>query len=145
MARLPYATLAPEANKHLMALSGWLEKSELGESLLDLVYLRVSQINGCPYCVDLHWREACERGVEMRKLNAVVVWNDAPFFTDREKAAFAWAEAVTNLRDRQVPDGAFEHAKQHFTDKELADLTFAIAAINAWNRIAIAFHVVPVE
>ena len=143
MARLPYASLAPEAYKCLRALSDYLLKSGLGEDLLNLVYLRISQINGCPYCVDLHWRDAIKAGEDPEHLNAVVLWRDMPFFTDREKAALAWAEAVTRLRDQRVSDEEFENARHHFTDKKLVDLTFAIANMNALNRIAIAMHQTP--
>jgi AhpD family alkylhydroperoxidase len=144
MSRLPYATIAPEGFGHVLALSNYLAKSELGENLLNLVYLRVSQINGCPYCVDLHWRDARKSGEDERRLNALIVWRDAPFFTERERAALAWAEAVTRLRDQRVPDEEFEKAKSQFTDKELVDLTFAISHMNSLNRIAIGFHVTPV-
>lgn len=144
MSRLPYATIAPEGFGHILALSNYLVKSELGEKLLNLVYLRVSQINGCPYCVDLHWRDARKSSEDERRLNALIVWRDTPFFTERERAALAWAEAVTRLRDRHVSDEEFEKAKSQFTDKELVDLTFAISHMNALNRIAIAFHVTPV-
>ena len=143
MSRLPYATIAPEGFGHILALSSYLAKSGLGEKLLNLVYLRVSQINGCPYCVDLHWRDARKSGEDERRLNALVVWRDTPFFTERERAALAWAEAVTRLRDQHVSDKEFEKAKGQFTDKELVDLTLAIANMNALNRIAIAFHVTP--
>ncbi|MDB5035031.1 MAG: alkylhydroperoxidase [Chlorobi bacterium] len=144
MPRLPYTRLAPEAYRQLNALSGHLKTTSLGEGLLHLIYLRVSQINGCPYCVDLHWRDADALGEDHRKLNGVVIWRDTPFFSDRERAALAWAETVTVLKDQQVPVEEFEHARLQFSDVELTELTFAIAAINAWNRLAIAFHAVPV-
>lgn len=102
MSRLPYATIAPEGFGHILALSNYLAKSELGENLLNLVYLRVSQINGCPYCVDLHWRDARKSSEDERRLNALIVWRDTPFFTECERAALAWAEAVTRLRDQHV-------------------------------------------
>jgi AhpD family alkylhydroperoxidase len=143
MARLSFSSLAPEANAQLLALSKYLQKSSVGGSLLDLIYLRVSQINGCSYCVDLHWQDARRKGEDLQKLNAVVVWRGTHFFTEQERAALAWAEAVTNLHDKQVPEETFTYARQHFTEKELVDLTFAVGVINVWNRLAIAFHVTP--
>lgn len=143
MARLPYASIAPEGTKHLYALHGYLAKSEVGEGLLNLVYLRVSQINGCPYCVDLHWQDARKSGEDDRRLNAVIVWRDTPFFTDRERAALAWAETVTHLRNQHVSDEEYQNAKNLFTDKEFVDLTLAIALMNALNRIGIGLHQTP--
>ncbi|HEX8921735.1 MAG TPA: carboxymuconolactone decarboxylase family protein [Pyrinomonadaceae bacterium] len=145
MSRLRYADLSPEGFKHLRALSDYLTKSEFGESLLNLVYLRVSQINGCPYCVDLHWGDARASGEDMQKLNAVVVWRETPWFSERERAALNWAEVVTRLRDQRVSDEDYEYAKSQFTDKELVDLTLAVAQMNALNRITIAFHQTPVD
>lgn len=144
MSRLRYADLAPEGFKHLRALSDYLANSEFGESLLNLVYLRVSQINGCPYCVDLHWGDARASGEDPQKLNAVVVWRETPWFNERERAALNWAEAVTRLINRRVADEDYEYAKSQFTDKELVDLTLAVSQMNALNRITIAFHETPV-
>lgn len=144
MSRLRYADLAPEGFKHLRALSDYLAGSEFGESLLNLVYLRVSQINDCPYCVDLHWGDARASGEDPQKLNAVMVWRETPWFNERERAALNWAEAVTRLRDRRVADQDYEYAKSQFTDKELVDLTLAVSQMNALNRITIAFHETPV-
>jgi len=143
MPRLHYASIAPEGYKHFGTLTAYLAKSELGEPLVNLVYLRVSQINGCPYCIDLHWRDLRKLGEDEQKLNAVILWRDMPFFTERERAALAWAEAVTRLRDQQVSDEEYEDAKRQFTEKELVDLTSAVAHMNALNRIAIGFHVTP--
>lgn len=143
MSRLRYADLSPEGFKHLRALSDYLATSEFGESLLNLVYLRVSQINGCPYCVDLHWGEALTSGADMQKLNAVLVWRETPWFSERERAALNWAEVVTRLRDQRVSDEDYEYAKSQFTDKELIDLTLSVSHMNALNRIAIAFHQTP--
>jgi len=144
MARLAYYTVAPEAFGLIRELSTHLEHSEIGGTLLHLVYLRISQINGCSYCVDLHWRDARAAGVDERALNGVLLWRSMPFFSERERAALAWAEAVTTLRDQQVSGEEFEHAHRHFSEREMAELTFAIAHMNALNRIAIAFHHVPV-
>jgi uncharacterized peroxidase-related enzyme len=143
MPRLPYASIDPEGYRHLTALHDHLAKTELGAKLLDLVYLRVSQINGCPYCVDMHWRDLVKAGEDPERLNALVVWRGTNFFTDRERAALAWAEAVTRLHDQEVPDAEYEAMRRLFSDKQLVDLTLAVANMNALNRIAIAFHVTP--
>jgi AhpD family alkylhydroperoxidase len=144
MSRLPYASISPDGFQPLQTLSDYAKQSGLESALLHIVYLRISQINGCPYCIDLHWRDARAEGVDERKLNGVVLWRDMPFFSDRERAALAWAEAVTLLRDQHVSDEEFGKARAHFNDKELVDLTLAIANMNALNRVAIAFHSVPV-
>ena len=112
----------------------------LERGLLELVKLRASQINGCAYCVDMHTKDARAHGETEQRLYAVVVWRQAPFFTERERAALAWAEAVTLVSREQVPDKVFEIARQQFSDKELVDLTMAVIAINGWNRLAISFR-----
>jgi AhpD family alkylhydroperoxidase len=142
MPRLPYASISPEAHRHMLALSDYLAKSKLGK-LLDLVYLRVSQINGCPYCVDAHWRDLVKLGEDPERLNSLVVWRGTHYFTERERAALAWAEVVTRLRDQEVPDEEYTAMRRHFTDKEVVDLSFAVANMNALNRVAMAFHVTP--
>jgi AhpD family alkylhydroperoxidase len=142
MPRLPYASISPEGYRHLLSLSEYLGKAKLGR-LLDLVYLRVSQINGCPYCVDTHWRDLLKSGEEPERLNALVVWRGTHYFTERERAALAWAESITRLRDQEVPDAEYSAMRRHFTDKEVVDLTLAVAHMNAMNRVAMAFHVTP--
>jgi len=143
MARLPYASIAPEGYRHWKEYLDYLHKCGLETSLLNLVFLRVSQINACPYCVDSHWRDARQAGEDDQRLNGLVVWRDTPFYTERERAALAWAEAVTNLPDGRVSDEHFAAAHGEFGDKELVDLTMAIAQMNALNRLAIAMHVTP--
>ena len=135
--------MAPEANEAMLALGKTASVHGLDKPLQELVKIRVSQINGCPYCVDLHWRDARAEGEDERKLNGVVLWRDMPFFSQRERAALAWAEAVTRLRDQHVSDEEFAEAHKVFNDKEIVDLTMAIANMNAMNRVAIAFHAVP--
>ena len=144
MSRLPYASISPDGFQPFRTLDKYLKTSSgLESTLLHIVYLRVSQINGCPYCVDLHWRDARAEGEDERKLNGVVLWRDMPFFSQRERAALAWAEAVTRLRDQHVSDEEFAEAHKVFNDKEIVDLTMAIANMNAMNRVAIAFLAVP--
>ncbi len=143
MPHLAYAKVAPEGFGRILDVSKYIMASGLDEKLIHMVYLRVSQINGCPYCVDMHWKDAKAAGEDLRKLNAVVIWRDTPFFTEKEREALNWAEVVTRLEHQQVPKADFDATNAHFTDKEITDLTFTIAQMNALNRIAIAFHQMP--
>ena len=142
--RLKYWAVAPEGIKALTALYKYLPQCGLEPGLLHLVFLRVSQINGCAYCVDLHARDALAGGDTQRRVNSVVTWREAPFFTPRERAAFAWAETLTNIADGHAPDAEYEAARAAFQERELVDLSLAIALMNALNRIAIGFHRGPV-
>jgi AhpD family alkylhydroperoxidase len=141
--RLDYRAVAPEGIKCLTSLYGYLAKSGLDPSLLHLVFLRVSQINGCAYCVDLHSRDALRDGDSVRRVNNLVTWREAPFFTARERAALAWAEALTRIVETGAPDDAFAAVRAQFSDKELADLTYAIGMMNALNRVSIGFRNAP--
>jgi len=141
--RIDYAAIAPEGYRASLSMYGYLGKTNLAPVLLHIVYLRVSQINGCPYCVDLHWKDAIGEGMEPRKLNGISNWKHMPFFTDAEKAALALAEEMTLLPGQEVSSSVFEAARQHFDDKDLTDLGFAIAHMNMLNRVAITFHKVP--
>jgi AhpD family alkylhydroperoxidase len=143
MPRLHYASLAPDGYRHLQGLAEYLQKSGLEAGLLNLVALRVSQINGCPYCVDTYWRDARQSGEDDQRLNGLVVWRDTPFFSERERAAFAWAEAVTRLTGGRVSDEEFTLVRTHFSEQETVDLTLAVAHMNAVNRLAIAMHLTP--
>jgi len=137
---LDAAKTAPGAIQAMYAVERYVRQSGLEPELLELVKLRASQINGCAYCVDMHTKDARARGETEQRLYAVVVWKEAPFFTSRERAALAWTEAVTLVSQDQVPDSVFETARREFTEKELVDLTMAVIAINAWNRVAISFR-----
>jgi AhpD family alkylhydroperoxidase len=140
-ARLDYAKLAEEPVKAMYELGAYLARCGLEKRLLELVKIRVSQINGCAFCLDLHAKDAQAGGETEQRiylLNAWA-WRETPFFTDRERAALAWAEAVTFISDG-VPDPVYAEARQHFTEKELGDLTWAVIAINGWNRVAISFR-----
>ena len=108
----------------------YLNKSGLPKRLLDMVYLRASQLNGCAYCIDMHWRDLRAQGESEQRLYGLDAWEKSPYHTERERAALAWTEAVTRLEHRNVPDAVFEEARRHFSEKELADLTLAIVAIN---------------
>jgi AhpD family alkylhydroperoxidase len=124
----------------MYAVERYVRECGLERGLLELIKLRASQINGCAYCVDMHTKDARVNGETEQRLYAVVVWREAPFFTERERAALAWAEAVTLVSQEQVPDNVFEIARKQFSDKELVDLTMAVIAINGWNRLAISFR-----
>lgn len=124
----------------MYAVERYVRECGLERRLLELVKLRASQINGCAYCVDMHTKDARANGETEQRLYAVVVWREAPFFTERERAALAWTEAVTLVSQEQVPDNVFEIARKEFSDKELVDLTMAVIAINGWNRLAISFR-----
>lgn len=138
--RLAYHSLIPSTVRSLAQASQELKKGSLGPVLLGLVDLRVSQLNGCGYCVDMHWRELMALGQEPRRLNGVAGWHESPFFDARERAALQWAELVTNIARRAPTDAEFEALKAHFDDTEIAQLTAAIALINAWNRFGVSFR-----
>ena len=141
--RFNYVKAARGAYEALLGLEKYLHQSGLEESLLNLVRLRASEINGCAYCIDMHWKDLRAVGETEQRLYGLDAWEESPYYTDRERAALAWTEAVTNLRDGRVPDEAYEKVRTVFTEKELADLTLGIAAINAWNRMNIAARTVP--
>jgi len=139
--RLPYDTLAAQGLKALGGVYAYVSHCGLEKPLIDLVYLRSSQINGCAYCIDAHSRDAIAGGASIEKLMLVSAWHEAPeYFTPRERAALAWAEVVTLIADNHAPDEAFLAARKEFTEKELADLTLAIGLINTYNRMAISFR-----
>lgn len=141
--RLNYAAASPEAFKLFLAFSTALKSSAIELPLLFLVELRVSQINGCAFCVDMHSKQATILGERPLRLHHVAVWRESPLFSPRERAALAWAEALTTLPPHGVPDDVYEHARSEFSEKELADLTFIVMAINGWNRVSVAFRSVP--
>jgi AhpD family alkylhydroperoxidase len=143
--RLNYTTIAPAGTKALRGVHGYIAESGLPSSLVNLVYLRVSQINRCAYCIDMHSRDLIKEGFAVEKLVLVQVWREAGgLFDSRERAAMAWAETVTRVADTVVPDGAFIAASAVFSEKELADLTIAIGLMNAYNRLGIGFRNMPV-
>jgi AhpD family alkylhydroperoxidase len=127
----------------MLGLENHTNESGLEPTLLDLIRLRASQINGCAFCLDMHWKDLRAAGESDQRLYSLDAWRETPFYTDRERAALAWTEAVTVIANDRVPDEVYEEARQHFSEKELADLTLAIIAINGWNRLNIAFRTVP--
>src|SRR5882672_8091892 len=141
--RIAYNKYSPNALHAMYALEKHLKASGLEESLLHLIKLRASQINGCAYCIDMHWKDLRAIGEDEQRLYSLDAWRECPFYTDRERAALAWTEAVTLITDGHVPDAVYEEVRPYFSEKEIADLTFAIATINAWNRLSIASRAVP--
>jgi len=141
--RIAYYQVAPDAVKALSATRPYIDSSTIDARLRALIELRVSQINGCAYCVDLHSREARQAGETQQRLDCLPVWRETPFFDDRERAALAWAESVTLVAQTGVPDTVYEEARNRLSEKELVDLTLIVAVMNAWNRIAISFRQSP--
>lgn len=141
--RLDYAQHSPEPMKKLVDLSMANRKTGIDTSILDLVNLRASQMNGCAFCVDMHVKEATIHGERPLRLHHVAIWRESNLFEPRERAALAWTEALTRIAPEGVSDELFEHVRGQYSEKELSDLTFAIMTINAWNRVNVAFHGVP--
>ena len=141
--RLPYPLLAPKAFEALQGLSMQLAKSSVGKTILDLIYMRVSQINGCAFCLDMHAKDMRRAGESQARMDTLAGWRDSPFFDEREKAVLAWAEAVARIDHAHAPERDYEPLKNHFSDAEIVDMTFAIAAISAWNRMAISMRAQP--
>ncbi len=141
--RINYVKAAPGLLQAMLGVSNYLRNCGLEESLLNLVDLRASQINGCAYCLDMHWKDLRALGEDEQRLYGLDAWQESPYYSDRERAALAWTEAVTSVKDGHVPDEIYEQVRSLFTEKELADLTLAIAQINSWNRLNIAMRTVP--
>ncbi len=138
--RIDYAKVPPGAMHAMLGLEKYLKQSGLEPALLDLVYLRASQINGCAYCIDMHWKDLRAEGESEQRLYGLDAWAESPYYTERERAALAWTEAVTRVAEGHVPDSVFEEVQPFFSEMELADLTLGIVAINGWNRLNIAFR-----
>ncbi len=141
--RIDYLKVARGVYEAMLGLEKYLHQSGLEAPLLHLVKLRASQINACAYCIDMHWKDLRYIGETEQRLYGLDACEESPYYTDRERAAFTWTEAVTNLREGHVTDEAYKRVRTVFNEKEPADLTLAIAAINAWNRLAIAARTVP--
>lgn len=139
-ARLNFFSEAPEQMKAVMALKQAIDECGLERTLIHLVNLRASQINGCSYCVDMHSREAREDGASEQRVFLVAAWKESPLFTERERAALAWVECVTRVADGGVPESLYQYACKHFSASELARLTVAIGLINTFNRLCVAFR-----
>lgn len=139
-ARLQYFKAAPGVLDTMLKLHQYLSQTGLEENLLNLVCLRASQINGCAYCLDMHWKDLRAAGESEQKLSMLEAWREAPGFTDRERVALAWTEAVTLVTQGHVPDEVYEEARGQFSETDLANLTLAVVAINGWNRLNVAFR-----
>ncbi len=138
--RIDYRQAAPGALGAMFGLERYVRESGLEHPLLEMVKLRASQMNGCAYCVDMHTKDARAAGESEQRLYAVSVWREAPFFSGRERAALAWTEALTLVSEKGVPDDLYTEVREHFSERELVDLSLAVVAINAWNRLAISFR-----
>jgi AhpD family alkylhydroperoxidase len=141
--RINYGNVSPEAIQAMRGLEIYVRGSGLEPALLELVRLRASQINGCAYCIDMHTKDARAAGETEQRLYGLSAWEETPFYNARERAALAWTEALTRIAETRAPDEVYNSVRQHFSEKELVDLTLAIVAINGWNRIAVGFRSVP--
>ena len=141
--RLDASKVSPDAYRAIMGLELYVRESGLEPSLIELIKLRASYMNGCAYCVDMHSKDARAAGETEQRIYAVPVWRETPFFSDRERAALAFTEAVTAIGQAGVPDDVYDEAKRFFSQDELVKLTMAIVTINAWNRVAITFRTEP--
>src|SRR6476646_5581900 len=141
--RIDFTKVSPAAYQAFAALQSYVDKSGLDAKLRELIKIRVSQINGCAYCLAMHTRDARKLGETDERMHLLDAWREAPLYSARERAALAWVEAITLITQGHVPDEAFEAVRKQFSEKEIVDLTAAAAAINTWNRIAIAFRVPP--
>lgn len=138
--RIDMTKINPAAIKPMYALEAYIRHCGIDHPLLELVKMRASQINGCAYCLDMHSKDARAAGETEQRLYLLNAWREAPFYTDRERAALEWTEAVTLISKDQAPDEVYERVRQHFSEEEIANLTLAITTINTWNRLAISFR-----
>src|SRR5688500_5611479 len=141
--RLDYYTTSPDLSKKLFELSGAVKKGSLGNTLLDLVNIRASQLNGCALCLDMHCKEAKIHGERELRIYHIPIWRESSLFSETEKAALEWTEVVTKLSDHGVDDEVYDRVRAQFSEKQISELTFAIAVINAWNRLNISFRSIP--
>jgi len=142
-ARIDLQKVKPAAVHAMLGLEKYLRSCGLETSLLDLIRMRASQINGCAYCLDMHSKDARAAGETEQRLYVLNAWREAPFYTERERAALAWTEALTLISENHVPDEIYNEVRQHFSEQELVDLSLAVVTINGWNRLAISFRSEP--
>ena len=138
--RFDYETVAPAANEAMRGVERYVRASGLERSLIELVKIRASQLNGCAFCLDMHTKDARAAGESEQRIYVLSAWRDAPFYSERERAALAWTEALTRLAPDGVPDELYERARKVFNEVELVNLTMAVVAINGWNRLSVAFR-----
>ncbi len=141
--RFSYAKAAPGVFDAMDALENYLAGSSIEAPLIRLINMRVSQINGCAYCLDMHWKDLMVQGENPQRVYSLDAWEECPYYSARERAALAWAESVTHIADGHAPESAYEAVRSQFSEKEMADLTLAISTINAWNRLSIASRLTP--
>lgn len=141
--RMNYPKAAPDVYKAMLNVEAALHAGSVEVPLLHLVKLRASQINGCAFCIDMHWKDAKAVGETDIRLYSLDAWHESPFYTEKERAALEWTESLTRISETHAPDSAFEELKKHFDEKQIAELSWAISLINAWNRIAIGFRATP--
>ncbi len=141
--RLDVQNIAPQAYRAMAGLEAYIRNSGLEPSLLELIKLRASQINGCAYCIDMHTKDARAGGETEQRLYGLTAWRETPFYSERERAALKWTEALTLISETHAPDEVYEEARKHFSEVEMVNLTMAIVTINSWNRLAIGFRAVP--
>ena len=141
--RIAYDKASPGAVKAMYGLEAYVQQSGIEHGLLGLIKMRASQINGCAFCIDMHTKEARARGETEQRLYLLDAWRESPFYTDRERAALEWTEAVTLITEGHVPDEIYARVREQFTESELVNLTLAVVAINGWNRLCISFRAVP--
>jgi len=141
--RLDYSKTAPNAIKGLLELEKYVANSGLERPLYELVKIRASQINGCAFCLDMHTKDARKAGETEQRIYALNAWRETPFYTNRERAALDWTEALTLISENEIPDSLYQATQGYFTENEMITLTMAIIAINGWNRLAISFRTVP--
>jgi len=139
-ARLPWHQLAPQAQKAMVGVAAALADSTLGTKLIDLVQLRVSQVNGCAYCVDKHARDLLKMGEDLQRINSLTTWHEVGLYDARERAALQWAESLTQVTDTRAPDADFEQLRAHFDEREITELTLVVAMMNAWNRMGVGMR-----
>jgi AhpD family alkylhydroperoxidase len=143
--RIDYPTIAPDVYKALNGAHAALQRTGFDKKLVDLVFQRISQINGCAFCVDLHGRDLRAAGETPERLDSIAAWHESPYFSEREKAALAWAESLTHVATTHAPDDIYAEVRRHFSEVETANLTCAIALMNAFNRIAVGLRREPVK
>lgn len=141
--RLNVRRIAPAAYKAMLGLQGYVNDVKLEHSLVELVKIRASQINGCAFCLNMHAKDARKAGETEERLWLLAAWRESPVYSDRERAALAWTEAVTLVSETHVPDAVYAEARRHFSEQEIVDLTMTIIAINGWNRLSVAFARLP--
>ncbi len=138
--RINFFKVSPEGYQAASGMEKYVSNSGLDKGLLHLIKLRASQLNGCAYCIDMHWKDARAAGETEQRLYGLSAWAESPYYTSRERAALRWTEIITRIGDNHAPDSEYTAVREEFDEKELVDLTWGIATINAWNRLAIAFR-----